>query len=75
MYRSNFRGKVDSSGRDSPLVANRGGKKRLFKSIREIIEKYDPPAVFVYQTCVTALVGDDIEAVCQRATEMKLTDL
>jgi nitrogenase molybdenum-cofactor synthesis protein NifE len=25
--------------------------------------------VFVYQTCVTALVGDDIEAVCQRASE------
>ena len=46
-----------------------GGEKRLFKSIREIIEKYDPPAVFVYQTCVTALIGDDIEAVCQRATE------
>jgi nitrogenase molybdenum-cofactor synthesis protein NifE len=46
-----------------------GGEKRLFKSIREIIEKYDPPAVFVYQTCVTALVGDDIEAVCLRATE------
>lgn len=46
-----------------------GGEKRLFKSIREIIEKYDPPAVFVYQTCVTALIGDDIEAVCQRASE------
>ena len=46
-----------------------GGEKRLFKSIREILEKYDPPAVFVYQTCVTALVGDDIEAVCKRATE------
>jgi nitrogenase molybdenum-cofactor synthesis protein NifE len=46
-----------------------GGEKRLFKSIREIIEKYDPPAVFVYQTCVTALIGDDIEAVCKRATE------
>jgi nitrogenase molybdenum-cofactor synthesis protein NifE len=46
-----------------------GGEKRLFKAIREILEKYDPPAVFVYQTCVTALVGDDIEAVCQRATE------
>jgi nitrogenase molybdenum-cofactor synthesis protein NifE len=46
-----------------------GGEKRLFKSIREILEKYNPPAVFVYQTCVTALVGDDIEAVCQRATE------
>ncbi|WP_374584128.1 nitrogenase iron-molybdenum cofactor biosynthesis protein NifE [Ideonella dechloratans] len=46
-----------------------GGEKRLFKSIREIVEKYDPPAVFVYQTCVTALIGDDIEAVCKRATE------
>ena len=46
-----------------------GGEKRLFRSVREIIEKYDPPAVFVYQTCVTALIGDDIEAVCQRASE------
>lgn len=46
-----------------------GGEKRLFKSVREIIEKYDPPAVFVYQTCVTAMIGDDIEAVCKRASE------
>ncbi len=46
-----------------------GGEKRLYRSVREIIEKYDPPAVFVYQTCVTALIGDDIEAVCQRASE------
>jgi len=46
-----------------------GGEKRLFKSVREVIEKYDPPAVFVYQTCVTALIGDDIEAVCKRASE------
>ncbi len=46
-----------------------GGEKRLFRSIREILEKYDPPAVFVYQTCVTALIGDDIEAVCKRAAE------
>jgi nitrogenase molybdenum-cofactor synthesis protein NifE len=46
-----------------------GGEKRLFKAIREVIEKYDPPAVFVYQTCVTALIGDDIEAVCKRAAE------
>ena len=45
-----------------------GGEKRLFRSVREIIEKFDPPAVFVYQTCVTALIGDDIEAVCQRAS-------
>ena len=46
-----------------------GGEKRLFRSIREIIEKYDPPAVFVYQTCVTALIGDDVEAVCKSAAQ------
>ncbi len=45
-----------------------GGEKRLYKAIREIIEKYDPPAVFVYQTCVTAMIGDDIEVVCKAAT-------
>jgi nitrogenase molybdenum-cofactor synthesis protein NifE len=46
-----------------------GGEKRLFKSIREIIEKYDPQAVFVYQTCVPAMIGDDIDAVCKAARE------
>ncbi|MDI4664519.1 nitrogenase iron-molybdenum cofactor biosynthesis protein NifE [Xanthobacter autotrophicus] len=46
-----------------------GGEKRLFKSIKEIIEKYNPPAVFVYQTCVPAMIGDDIDAVCKAAKE------
>ncbi len=46
-----------------------GGEKHLFRSIREILEKYDPPAVFVYQTCVPAMVGDDIEAVCKAASQ------
>ena len=45
-----------------------GGEKRLFRSVKEVIDKYDPPAVFVYQTCVTALIGDDIEAVCKAAS-------
>ena len=46
-----------------------GGEKHLFKSIKEIIDKYDPPAVFVYQTCVPAMIGDDIGAVCKAAAE------
>ncbi|MGG7517774.1 nitrogenase iron-molybdenum cofactor biosynthesis protein NifE [Allorhizobium undicola] len=45
------------------------GERKLFKAIREIKEKYAPPAIFVYSTCVTALIGDDIEAVCKRAAE------
>src|ERR1019366_10688493 len=45
-----------------------GGEKRLYRAVKEIIDKYNPPAVFVYQTCVTALIGDDIEAVCKAAS-------
>lgn len=44
-----------------------GGEKRLYKAIKEIIEKYDPSAIFVYQTCVPAMIGDDINAVCKFA--------
>ncbi|AYG76878.1 nitrogenase iron-molybdenum cofactor biosynthesis protein NifE (plasmid) [Rhizobium sp. CCGE532] len=44
-------------------------ERKLFKAIREIKETYAPPAIFVYSTCVTALIGDDIEAVCKRAAE------
>ncbi len=46
-----------------------GGEKRLWRAIREIVEKYDPPAIFVYQTCVPAMTGDHIEAVCKKASE------
>lgn len=46
-----------------------GGEKRLYKSILEIKERYNPEAIFVYSTCVTALIGDDLDAVCQKAAE------
>ncbi|MEO5374103.1 MAG: nitrogenase iron-molybdenum cofactor biosynthesis protein NifE [Alphaproteobacteria bacterium] len=46
-----------------------GAEKKLFKAIREIIERHAPPAVFVYQTCVPGLMGDDIETVCRHAAE------
>lgn len=46
-----------------------GGEKRLYKAILEIQQRYNPAAIFVYTTCVTALIGDDLEAVCQKASE------
>ncbi|WP_426441222.1 nitrogenase iron-molybdenum cofactor biosynthesis protein NifE [Bradyrhizobium genosp. P] len=46
-----------------------GGEKRLYKAIREILEKYNPPAIFVYQTCIPAMIGDDINAVCKAASQ------
>jgi len=45
------------------------GEKRLFHSIKQAVETHNPPAVFVYNTCVPALIGDDIEAVCKAAEE------
>jgi nitrogenase molybdenum-cofactor synthesis protein NifE len=44
-------------------------EKRLFHSIKQAIDTYHPPAVFVYNTCVPALIGDDIDAICKAATE------
>jgi nitrogenase molybdenum-cofactor synthesis protein NifE len=43
------------------------GEKRLFHAIKQAIDGYAPAAVFVYNTCVPALIGDDIEAVCKAA--------
>ena len=43
------------------------GEKRLFHSIKQAVEEHSPAAVFVYNTCVPALVGDDVEAVCKEA--------
>ncbi len=52
----------------SELDIIHGGEKKLYKAIKEIVQQYDPPAVFVYQTCVPAMIGDDVEAVCKFAT-------
>lgn len=45
------------------------GEKRLFHAIKQAVAEYAPAAVFVYTTCVTALIGDDVEAVCRAAAE------
>jgi nitrogenase molybdenum-cofactor synthesis protein NifE len=45
------------------------GEKRLFHSIKQAVESYSPAAVFVYNTCVPALIGDDVGAVCKAAEE------
>ena len=45
------------------------GEKRLFHAIKQAIDDYAPAAVFVYATCVTAMIGDDLTAVCKAAAE------
>ncbi|ANE54580.1 nitrogenase iron-molybdenum cofactor biosynthesis protein NifE [Methylomonas sp. DH-1] len=44
-------------------------EKRLFHAIKQAVESFNPPAVFIYNTCVPALVGDDINATCKEASE------
>ncbi len=46
-----------------------GGEKKLYKAIIEVVERYNPAAVFVYATCVTALIGDDVDSVCKMAVK------
>jgi nitrogenase molybdenum-cofactor synthesis protein NifE len=43
------------------------GEKRLYHSILQVAKKHQPAAIFVYNTCVPAMEGDDIEAVCRSA--------
>ncbi|WP_337884399.1 nitrogenase iron-molybdenum cofactor biosynthesis protein NifE [Fischerella thermalis] len=45
-----------------------GGEKKLYKAILDIHKRYSPQAVFVYSTCVTALIGEDMDAVCKAAS-------
>ena len=64
LYRTSFT--TDMSELD---IVMGQGEKKLWRAIRALVERYAPPAVFVYSTCVTALIGDDIAAVCRHASE------
>ena len=44
-----------------------GGEQRLYDTVREVVDRFRPPAVFVYATCVTAMIGDDLAAACAAA--------
>jgi nitrogenase molybdenum-cofactor synthesis protein NifE len=45
-----------------------GGERKLYKSLIELIETYQPKAAFVYATCIVGVIGDDIAAVCKKAS-------
>jgi nitrogenase molybdenum-cofactor synthesis protein NifE len=40
-----------------------GGDKKLSNSIDYIMKNYNPSAIFIYLTCVTSLIGDDVERI------------
>jgi nitrogenase molybdenum-cofactor synthesis protein NifE len=46
-----------------------GGEQKLYDAIIDLGTKYQPKAIFVYATCVTAMIGDDLEKVCAAAAK------
>ncbi|AFL68300.1 nitrogenase component 1 [Sulfurospirillum barnesii] len=46
-----------------------GGDKKLAEAIAYIVERKKPKAVFVYETCVTGMIGDNIDFTCKEAQE------
>ncbi len=45
------------------------GEEKLTSAIDYIMAHYSPEAIFVYSTCVTALIGDDLDLICKQAAE------
>ena len=47
-----------------------GGEKKLYTAIIDLAGRYpEARAIFVYATCVTAMTGDDVEAVSKAVSE------
>ncbi|MEM5817945.1 MAG: nitrogenase component 1, partial [Desulfitobacterium hafniense] len=46
-----------------------GGEQKLKEAIMEIAAHHRPRAIFVYATCVSALIGDDVSMVCEQAEQ------
>jgi nitrogenase molybdenum-cofactor synthesis protein NifE len=44
-----------------------GAAEKLRKAIRETARDASPRAIFVYATCVTGMIGEDIHAACREA--------
>ncbi|MDT8441355.1 MAG: nitrogenase iron-molybdenum cofactor biosynthesis protein NifE [Desulfuromonadales bacterium] len=43
------------------------GEQKLTAAIAAVVRRFAPQAVFVYATCVTAMIGDDLDAICKQA--------
>ncbi len=48
-----------------------GGEKKLERALEELIDRHQPKAAFVYSTCIVGIIGDDLEAVCRKMSELK----
>ncbi|GAB5047373.1 nitrogenase iron-molybdenum cofactor biosynthesis protein NifE [Thermodesulfovibrio sp. TK110] len=52
-----------------------GSEEKLNRALEHIALKVKPQAIFVYSTCVTGLLGEDIERICLNAAERLKIDV
>lgn len=45
------------------------GAERLVEGVCHVVERYRPAAVFLYNTCLTAMSGDDLSVIARTAAE------
>jgi len=62
-----FRNSYSTDLRETDVIF--GGEKKLTAAIDELVQKKSPKLIFVYATCIVGVIGDDIEAICKRASE------
>lgn len=41
-----------------------GGEQKLKESVRKAVERYNPKLIFVYASCASGIIGDDIDSIC-----------
>jgi nitrogenase molybdenum-iron protein alpha/beta subunit len=46
-----------------------GREKKLKRTIQEAIDRYDPKIVFIFASCSSGIIGDDIDAVAEDLQE------
>jgi nitrogenase molybdenum-cofactor synthesis protein NifE len=63
LYKSSF--STDMSETDVIF----GGEKKLALALSELSAIYNPPAIFVYSTCIVGIIGDDLVSVCKSASK------
>lgn len=61
-----FRQSFSTDLREEDIIF--GGERKLAASIDELAERFHPPVILVYSTCIVGVIGDDLEAVCNTAS-------
>ncbi len=68
-YRMDARGYCFTTDMDEMDIVF-GGEEKLLKAILKAIDEFNPDAVFVYETCSTGIIGDDIQTLAKKASEL-----